>query len=661
MLTFFDPMFLWALAAAAVPLLLHLLQRRKTVRVLFPTLRFLKLAERRSASRIRLENLLLWLVRTLLIVVLALAFAAPVLRNSAAAKWAGSNRRDIVLVFDVSYSMGYETGRGTVMDVAKEAALELLNSLAPDDRVCIYLTGVDKPVPLIEKPTSDHALVLRLLREIQWQPETSAIEPALSLAHFNLSQQKELGRDREYFLLTDGQSLPWRNKVAAASLPPIMDADGGRDAAAVFRKEKLFILAAGVALPENTWIASATVTPVTLLERQTARAEIMLGRVGNSRDITLALDIDGMEDVTRAVTLNADAPTTVEIPVPELPEGLHLLRFRITPDALPVDDSFIVPLRVIRKLPAAVSGSDTRFLRAALDPSSTRDTVTTLSPDELGSANLDDIGTVFLADAFPLSGQAQLALEAFVRRGGALAVFPGGFTTPQHYASWALLPAGVRDIQRIPVDEALRALHRLNRDDGIFENFRFPRGVIPTVALKRTLVFDSLREDTETILSAGDDLPFLLMRREGLGKVFAFSVSADREWSTFPLTAFFVPIVHQVLRSSAVSAPATVQEVLGRELTPFEEFSASRERDESFLDTALAHDLETWSGFEDTTVVRTPEELMITLDIARKGKSLAEIFLWGALLLALVEFWLSNRTLRQPTHSTNALASRKGN
>ena len=105
MLVFLNPLFLWALAALSIPLVLHLFQRRRTVVTPFPTLRFLKLAQKQSASRIRFEHLLLWLLRSLLLACLALAFARPVIRKSAGAAWLTRARRDAVIVLDTSYSM----------------------------------------------------------------------------------------------------------------------------------------------------------------------------------------------------------------------------------------------------------------------------------------------------------------------------------------------------------------------------------------------------------------------------------------------------------------------------------------------------------------------------------------------------------------------------
>ena len=64
-----------------IPLVLHLIQRSRTVRMPFSTLRFLKLAQKKSSSRLKIEHFLLWIIRTLMLVLLALAFAILMLRD----------------------------------------------------------------------------------------------------------------------------------------------------------------------------------------------------------------------------------------------------------------------------------------------------------------------------------------------------------------------------------------------------------------------------------------------------------------------------------------------------------------------------------------------------------------------------------------------------
>jgi len=97
-----------------VPLVLHLIQSRRTIRVKISTTRFLRLAQEKASRRIKLENILLWILRTALLVTLALAFAMPMLRSKRIGKWFGRSPRDVAIVIDGSYSMDYYLGRSTV-------------------------------------------------------------------------------------------------------------------------------------------------------------------------------------------------------------------------------------------------------------------------------------------------------------------------------------------------------------------------------------------------------------------------------------------------------------------------------------------------------------------------------------------------------------------
>ena len=82
-MSFIHPLALLGLAAAAIPALLHLLQRRIPPEVDFPPVRYLSAAERESARRLKLRHLLLLILRTALIVVIVLAAAA----TGAATRW----------------------------------------------------------------------------------------------------------------------------------------------------------------------------------------------------------------------------------------------------------------------------------------------------------------------------------------------------------------------------------------------------------------------------------------------------------------------------------------------------------------------------------------------------------------------------------------------
>ena len=89
---FFTPWFLAGAAAVGLPIWLHLLKRHKTDPKLFPSLMFFEFRETSSVKHRRLDHILLFVLRTLMLLLLALLFASPFIRRSAAASH-GENRK----------------------------------------------------------------------------------------------------------------------------------------------------------------------------------------------------------------------------------------------------------------------------------------------------------------------------------------------------------------------------------------------------------------------------------------------------------------------------------------------------------------------------------------------------------------------------------------
>src|SRR5881409_247793 len=133
--SFIHPLALLGLAAAAIPALLHLLQRRIPPQLDFPPVRYLSAAERESARRLKLRHLLLLILRTALIVLVVLAAARPLipLRGGAHQPTA------VVIILDNSPSSGAVVSGGGVLDRLRVAARSLLARTTSADRVWLML------------------------------------------------------------------------------------------------------------------------------------------------------------------------------------------------------------------------------------------------------------------------------------------------------------------------------------------------------------------------------------------------------------------------------------------------------------------------------------------------------------------------------------------
>jgi hypothetical protein len=694
---FLNPLFLWAGLAALIPLLLHLLQRRRIVHIPFSTLRFLRLAEKRSSRRIRMENFLLWLLRTLVVLALVAAFAVPVLRTERFGRFVGGSQRDVALVLDASYSMGYASAQRRVWEEAQGAAAAVLQGLHKGDRVCLILAE-DTPRALIAQPTTDLALALSLVKAQQPGPWPSHLRPAVDLAVATLRQSAR--REREIHVITDGHAAAWRAADGSLAPPPAGSTADGAAAA--------FVTLVGPRDPFNAYPREVAVEPALLMAGQPVRVTARLGLSGAPEPLAVSLWVDDQEVVRRSVAPGPEgALEDLLLTVPALEAGAHHARLAVPADGLAVDDEFHFLLRVRERLKVLCVGTapDTFYLSRALNPGG-RDAagfeVTAAAPDTFDGADLADYPCVILCNAMPLSGQAVLALEEHVRRGGTLVLYPGDRGTLRDYDSWTCLPAKPVDVRTVAEGERVRELRLLARKDPFFTGFKLPPGAVPTVALQRELVWGAPAEGAATLIAAGADSPFLWSRSVGAGRVFFYGVSADRRWSSFPLCPLFLPLNHQAVlfgaglgrapvfhwtartlllsdavpelrESDRLSDPAGAAVALRRErqearsLTYADEVAqpgvydlvhagADRPepvlavnviRSESDLTPVPERDIPGLAGLPDVLVARDRDELQRLIEEHRRGRPLAEPLLWLALLLAVLEGFLANRLCRR--------------
>lgn len=706
-----NPAFLWALTAAAVPLMLHLFQRRRTVVTPFPTLRFLKAAQKRSSSRVRFENFLLWLLRTLLILCIAFAFALPILRSAGSSSWLSRTSRDIAIVLDLSYSMNYELERGKVSQITRDAAVSIVEGLMPGDRVCLF-GAADTPIPLIERPTSEHTTVIQAIRAAQPLPGSSQLDEAVAMALHTLEQEKRGRREQELYIMTDGQALAWHGFRDKSS---DQDQTTSNQEFQITREQRektaLFTLLAGAEQPHNAAPSELKVSPLLLLAGQNARVATKILRSGPPQQITVGIEVNGEERARRAIDIDADTETSVEFVLTDLEPGTHIARITTPQDALPEDDSMLFLLRVRQQLPALIAGprDSTRFLRAALAPGAADESIRQIESAELESTDLRDFQAVFLCDALPLSGQSTIRLEQYVKNGGVVVLFPGDNADVSEYAALPFLPAQPLATLEVPTDLAARQLKRIPpmMEQKVTFNLALPPGTVPTVALKRIHQIGDLADDAWPLITSGDDTPFMLGRAFGRGRVFQFTVAANREWSTFPLTALFLPSIHQLIRQGAGSAVQPPHLFMGSHIpaneaipnfresdtitTPSEGFlhihdtgdhtymieelgepgiylrtsssggrpepvmAVNSDRLESLLTPATPEEIQKWSGFKRMRWAREPEELLHLVDEFRNGRSLAEIFLWLGTLLALAEWWFANRIAQGKSRPTESI------
>jgi hypothetical protein len=140
-LSFLNASLLIFAAATILPLLIWLLAKKKPLRVVFPTLRFIKLSKEQEKSRSKLKNILLLIIRMLIILLVALAVARPIFRSPKIKPSKKHPPTALAIILDTSYSMEYAEGGKSSLQNAKEAISKINTLCNPEDRLILITSN----------------------------------------------------------------------------------------------------------------------------------------------------------------------------------------------------------------------------------------------------------------------------------------------------------------------------------------------------------------------------------------------------------------------------------------------------------------------------------------------------------------------------------------
>ena len=208
---FLQPLMLIGLAAVAIPIIIHLLNRRRYEVVDWGAMRFLQMSQV-TRRRLFLEELLLMLLRMALLALFVIALAG-LLWGADLLAWMQPHRsRAVVLVFDGSASMDYNGDGKTPHEAAKEWAGDFLKQLAANDRVAV-LQARQQVLPVVAEPSRDlKRQVPDAIRDLPAPGGGCDLPRAVAEANKILAASPS--GDRTIIVLTDGQGYGWSDDVS---------------------------------------------------------------------------------------------------------------------------------------------------------------------------------------------------------------------------------------------------------------------------------------------------------------------------------------------------------------------------------------------------------------------------------------------------------------
>ena len=559
------------LLGIAVPIIIHLLYRKHRRQTDWAAMELLRKALVTRSGQVKIEDLLILVLRCLALALLALALMRITLDSNSAI---GEKRIGMVVAIDASYSMNH--GEFSRFKSAVAKAEEILKQTAKEgDPVSIVLMS-SRPEILLRSARYDPVQVETILKALNSAgPNSLNLETNIELLDELVAELKTPAK--EVFLITDSQEMDW------AELPP----------AALNSLENLqenanvFVIPAVTEGEDNLAIESLNYTWGSLRKSGEARFTALVRNTGRSSDesATLEFFIDDTRTKRVAVgSLAAGESRPIEFTTQFDKAGNVRLRAELVNNDGLADDNVRYAVAQIRPgirvllLEGDIENvvgnrSGGYYAKVALSPQDSDEEegviVNEIDPADFALEKLKDYDVVVMNNVLTVSPSSAKRLKRFVSEGGGLIVFAGDRVEASDYnqslgaAGEGILPAELGEVSSSETEEgwtmeAAKSDHLLARLTA-----RYPEKLLD--AIRITKQFEATpTENSEVLITSQSGNPVLLSRSTGSGTVLLFTTSASKRWNNLPREPLYAILLQQAV-TILTSNPDRLQLTVGND------------------------------------------------------------------------------------------------
>ena len=527
-MTFLSPFLLWFLAAASVPVIIHLLNKRRHKTVQWAAMQFLLKATRESRGKKKLRHILILTCRALGIAALAFAAARPVV--SGLLGWGAGTIDTVVLILDRSASMELRSGDGQA--AKRELVLQKVRDAMADignPRLVLIDSATGKAQ---EVPSPD------VLAEISATAATDSAAdiPALvSAATETLSTGS--GRS-EIWLASDLQNSNWRPDDSERW-------DAARaNLAALPQKPALRVLSlTGDSAPNVSLrlLSSRRSSDGLLLDLELIRSEDDRGTL----NLPLTVRVNGTASGESLTLPGQSLRFQKRIAIKDEAESGHGW-LSIPADGNPRDNAVFFaygPARPVKSLIVAPKGESADYLAlAAAPPGFEKQTAERIDPAAFAQTSTADYSMILWAAPLPSATNANL-LEAFLKAGGQIVCLPAAEPSSDTFLG----------MKWEPVAEAQRGkffiLQDWNKTDGPLRDGidGTPLPAERLRAIKRAIPAG----DSAPLARWEDGEPFITRKIVDRGTLWFLGSLPDYTWSNLGDADVLLPATQRILALGA--------------------------------------------------------------------------------------------------------------
>lgn len=534
-MNFANPTFLFALAALAIPIIIHLFNFRKFRRVMFTNVRFLKEVRHDTKARNKLKNLLILCCRLLAILFLVFAFAQPFIPQDNATIKKG--QKAVSIWVDNSFSMDAVGANGTLLDEIKKDAREIVAAYNATDRFQLLTNDFEgRHQRLVSKEE-----FLELLEEVKPSPSVRSVSEVVRRQQDLLNNTPEIDpANKEAFLLSDfQQSISDFGRVEADTAIQFREI-----IAAAQNRNNLFI--------DSVWFES----PVRKIDVPEAMHVRIRSRSSEDmQNVPMRLYINGQAKTPASFSVAAGGTTDTILYFTVREPGLQQGLIEINDYPVTFDDRFYFSFTVLKNIPVLSiepaeamqpAFSEGHYLKTLFATDSAF-VFSEMDEGKIDYAAFANYRFIIVNSLSEVSSGLAAELRKFVDNGGSLLVFPGRNAKLETYNA-LLNPLGLAGYSPAVIDTGLNPVTHLNFNhalyQGVFESTN-GRMDMPAAVMPFNINSNSQSREDELMRLQSGKL-FLASYRAGKGNVYLSAVGLYGSFGNFPHHALFVPTLYQM-------------------------------------------------------------------------------------------------------------------
>ncbi|MFL5322123.1 MAG: BatA domain-containing protein [Myxococcaceae bacterium] len=577
-MTFAQPLMLLGALAALIPLIVHLFDRRRPRPVPFAAISFVLKSQKRTASRLKLKRLILYILRTLILLALPIALARPELRKEAAAGTVQKGPAATAIVLDASLSMRFDDGT-SLFSKAKDRARDALKQLMAEEPATVVLCGRDPQPPAA--PSFERGKQRGIIDDAQPTWGASDLNHCMDLAAHALEESPL--QARRIVLISDFT----QNSLRLEAPPPTY-----KDAQGQLRRPEFVLedVARGRTLPNHA-IVDLKIQPAVQIGPRAMQFTFTVRNFSSepAKDLEAALKIGDQVVAKGFLDLAANGTAQKTLTWKADHGGTFGGEVTLTPDPLEGDDHRAFAVTVPKELRALVvngAPNPTRyrdeafFVDAALNAPGSPVRESIRDVDAAFREDFSQYDVVLLLNVPAPTPDIAAKLVEFVRKGGGLFIAMGDQVDAEQYNArlGELLPRPLRLVktaaQRDEPDAEQHAakLSDINENHPLLTPFsgKAREGLMSSRFYRYMLLEAGGQGSQSDVLATYQDgAPALAAARRGAGRVLLLTTTADRDWSDFAIRTSFLPLMHRACAwlSGALEEREQVHALVGDTVT----------------------------------------------------------------------------------------------